>query len=120
MARVAAAETVRETARVLDVAEEEGEGHDASPTRSPRSHAGTGSSALTRVPPQLALDAEPAVERLDPVAQAVEARAPVEVGASDAVVHDLDHRAPVDALARTTAERAEACLTTFASASEAT
>ena len=84
----AAAEALREPARVLDIAEEEGEHHQPL----------TGSSARTRVPlARCAFDAERTVERLDPVAQAAEAGALVGVGAAGAVVGHLDHRAPVDA-----------------------
>ena len=116
---VAAAEPSGEAARVLDVAEEEGERH----RRGSLAHAATqGSSARTSVPlsRRRSSTSEPAVERLDAVAQPAEARAAARVGAADAVVRDLDRAQPSMRSARTRAESAPACLTTFASASETT
>ena len=115
---VAAAEAFGQTARVLDVAEEEGERHAFSPDRCQAPRPDRQLCANERALPRSAFDPQVAVERFDTVAKAAEPGAAISLGAPHAVVGDLDLDAASKHSTRTLAASAWACLTTFASASE--
>ena len=78
------------------------------------------SSALSRVPPtRRAVELEPAAERFHPVGEATQARSQL-VRAAGAVVGTSTRRSSPSTVARTTTQRAPACLWTLASASATT
>ena len=119
IARVGLAEARGQTARVLEVAEEEGERHLSPPARRRPGH--------RREAPRARACRDRARSRSTRLPSSVSTRSrrpkrpePLRVGAAGSVVLDLDHRASVQTPARTRAESAPACLTTLASASEAT
>ena len=77
------------------------------------------SARIARAAARLALDDELRVQRLQPVAEARQARIGGGASAADAVVrHDDPERVRVSRSRRTVASEADACLTTFVSASE--